>query len=61
MLLVNVQDLTGATPSFKMDVNVIQHPQKLPTNTLLSSGKEVQSFGKAELPGLSITGISPAC
>lgn len=33
-LLVNVQDLIGATPGFRMDVNITQHPWKLPMNAV---------------------------
>lgn len=47
----NVQNLTGATPDFRMDVNVTQHPWKLPVNA------HKEKMEHKVLP--VITGISP--
>lgn len=41
ILLINVQDLIGATPGFRMDVNITQCPWKLPMNAFYPQQKEV--------------------
>lgn len=59
MLLVNVQNLTGATPDLRMDVNVTRHPWKLPANT--HRGKKWHKVLVRHRCLPVITGIRPAC
>ena len=59
LLLVNVQNLAGATPDLRMDVNVTGHPWKLPVDT--HRGKKWHKVLVRHRCLPVITGIRPAC